>query len=185
MNQELSIPELKKIANDIRIDLIEMLTEAGSGHPGSSLSLVEILTALYFRVLHHDPKNPFWPERDRFVLSKGHGVPTQYCCLARTGYFPHKDLMSLRKFGSPLQGHPDRVRLPGIEASTGSLGQGLSIAQGMAMGQRLDGMDALTYCVIGDGEMQEGQIPYLTMFYHHTFVNSVLIKQLEQSALPA
>lgn len=149
---------LQKIANELRIEIIEMLTIAGNGHPGGSLSAIDILTALYFSELKHDPKKPDWHERDRFILSKGHGVPALYACLAKSGYFSLSMLKDLRKLGSPLQGHPDRVRLPGIEASTGSLGQGLSIAQGMAMAQRLDKMDSYVYCLMGDGEIQEGQV---------------------------
>jgi transketolase len=153
-----NIQELKEIARDLRMTIIEMLTEAGNGHPGGSLSLVDLLTVLYFETLKHDPKKPNWRERDRFILSKGHGVPAVYACMAKTGYFPESELMNLRKLGSPLQGHPDRARLPGIEASTGSLGQGLSIAQGMALGMRLDKIDSMVYCIMGDGEVQEGQV---------------------------
>lgn len=135
-----------------------MIHAAASGHPGGSLSLAELITAFYFKLLKHDPQKPLWKERDRFVLSKGHGVPALYAAMAMSGYFPEDKLMSLRKLGSPLQGHPDRARLPGIEASTGSLGQGLSIAEGMALGLRLDGIDSMVYCVMGDGEIQEGQV---------------------------
>jgi len=152
------LTRLKKIANTVRISVIEMLTEAKSGHPGSSLSEVELLTALYFKFLKHDPKNPKDPNRDKFLLSKGHGVPTLYALLAECGYFDKSLLNTLRKLGSPLQGHPDRRKLPGIEACTGSLGQGLSIAQGLALADRLDGRKSLTFCMIGDGETQEGQI---------------------------
>jgi transketolase len=142
----------------IRIDIIKMLAKAGSGHPGGSLSAVEMLVALYFHHLRHDPQKPDWPGRDRFVLSKGHAVPVQYATLARAGYFDSELLDTLRTLGSPLQGHPDRMRCPGIEASTGALGQGLSIAVGMAMAEKLDQSDARVYCMIGDGESQEGQI---------------------------
>jgi transketolase len=135
-----------------------MLTEAKSGHPGGSLSATEIVTALYFSELHHDPKRPDWPDRDRFVISKGHGVPAVYAAMAFSGYFAASELMTLRKTGSRLQGHPDRVRLPGIEASTGSLGQGLSVAQGMALAARLSPNPWHTYCLLGDGEIQEGQV---------------------------
>lgn len=152
------VKNLQSIARDLRIEIIEMLTIAGNGHPGGSLSAIDILTALFFKVLRHDPKKPDWRERDRFVLSKGHGVPALYACLAKSSYFALSELKTLRRLGSPLQGHPDRVRLPGIEASTGSLGQGLSIAQGMAMAHRLDKIDAFAYCVLGDGEIQEGQV---------------------------
>lgn len=156
--QKLTESKLKAKARDLRIWCLKMITEANSGHPGGSLSLAELVTSFYFQHLKHDPKNPNWKERDRFVLSKGHGVPAQYAAMAMTGYFPEADLMSLRKLGSPLQGHPDRARLPGIEASTGSLGQGLSIAQGMALAMRLDKIDSMVYCVMGDGEIQEGQV---------------------------
>ena len=157
-NPQTSEAELKNIARDLRVWCIKMIHKAASGHPGGSLSLAEIVTAFYFKLLKHDPKNPNWKERDRFVLSKGHGVPAQYAAMAMSGYFPEDQLLTLRQLGSPLQGHPDRVRLPGIEASTGSLGQGLSIAQGMALGLRLDRIDSMVYCVMGDGEIQEGQV---------------------------
>lgn len=157
-NPKISANELRELAKEVRINIIKMLTEAKSGHPGGSLSLADLLTAFYCKVLKHDPKKPEWHERDRFILSKGHGVPAQYACMAKTGYFSESELMTLRQLGSPLQGHPDRVRLPGIEASTGSLGQGLSIAQGMALGHRLDKIDSFVYCVMGDGEIQEGQV---------------------------
>ncbi|MFH0793782.1 MAG: transketolase [bacterium] len=150
--------ELKKICREFRIEDIKILTEAGSGHPGGSLSAVEIVTTLYFHKMRHDPKRPDWPERDRFVISKGHAVPILYIALAKAGYFPKEQLMTLRKLESPLQGHPDRVRCPGIEASTGALGQGLSVAQGMALASKLSGNKFRVYCMIGDGESQEGQI---------------------------
>jgi len=152
------IEQLRKISQKLRISIIEMLTEAKSGHPGGSLSCVEIVTALYFLEMKHDPQRPDWAERDRFVISKGHGVPTVYAAMAHTGYFPESELMTLRKTGARLQGHPDRVRLPGIEASTGSLGQGLSVAQGMALAARLSSKPWHTYCLLGDGEVQEGQV---------------------------
>lgn len=157
-NPAMTETELKAHANALRVWSLKMIHKAASGHPGGSLSLAEIVTAFYFKLLKHDPANPLWKERDRFVLSKGHGVPALYAAMAMTGYFPEEQLMTLRALGSPLQGHPDRARLPGIEASTGSLGQGLSIAQGMALGHRLDKTDAMVYCVMGDGEIQEGQI---------------------------
>lgn len=135
-----------------------MLTEAKSGHPGGSLSCAEIVGALYFSELKHDAKNPTWESRDRFVISKGHGVPTVYAAMADCGYFPKSELNTLRKTGARLQGHPDCTRLPGIEASTGSLGQGLSVAQGMALAARLSGKNFHTYCLLGDGECQEGQV---------------------------
>ena len=120
--------------------------------------MIDILTTLFFNRMRYDPKRPQWEDRDRFVLSKGHCVPAQYYCMARAGYFPMDRLITLRKLGSPLQGHPDRVMLPGIEAATGSLGQGLSVAMGMALGLKLGGKGARVYCVVGDGEIQEGQV---------------------------
>lgn len=153
-----TLPELKNICLKMRGTILEMLTKAKSGHPGGSLSMVEIITALYFHEMKHQPKDPFWEDRDRFVLSKGHGVPAVYGAMALTGYFPEEELTTLRQTGSRLQGHPDRVRLPGIEASTGSLGQGLSVAQGIAMAARLLKKTYRVFCVLGDGECQEGQI---------------------------
>jgi transketolase len=152
------LAKLEAIARDGRVQILRMLTHAGSGHPGGSLSVIDILTVLYFGRMKYDPKNPTWEDRDRFVLSKGHCVPAQYYCMARAGFFPASQLLTLRKLGSPLQGHPDRVALPGIEAATGSLGQGLSVSLGMALGLKLAGKDARVYCVMGDGETQEGQV---------------------------
>ena len=152
------LAKLESIAREGRAQIIRMLTHAGSGHPGGSLSVIDILTTLFFNRMRYDPKRPGWEDRDRFVLSKGHCVPAQYYCMARAGYFPMDRLVTLRKLGSPLQGHPDRVMLPGIEAATGSLGQGLSVAMGMALGLKLGGKGARVYCVMGDGESQEGQV---------------------------
>ena len=152
------LAKLESIAREGRAQIIRMLTHAGSGHPGGSLSAIDILTTLFFNRLRYDPARPRWEDRDRFVLSKGHCVPAQYYCMAKAGFFPMERLITLRKLGSPLQGHPDRVMLPGIEAATGSLGQGLSVAMGMALGLKLAGKRARVYCVVGDGEMQEGQI---------------------------
>ena len=149
---------LEAIARECRVQILRMLAHAGSGHPGGSLSVIDILTTIYFGRLRHDPKRPDWPERDRVVLSKGHAVPALYTVLAKAGYFPEKQLITLRKLGSPLQGHPDRTMLPGIEAATGSLGQGLSISLGLALGLKLSGSAARVYCVLGDGEIQEGQV---------------------------
>ena len=149
---------LEAIARECRVQILRMLAHAGSGHPGGSLSVIDILTTIYFGRLRHDPTRPDWPERDRVVLSKGHAVPALYSVLAKAGYFPEKQLITLRKLGSPLQGHPDRTMLPGIEAATGSLGQGLSISLGLALGLKLSGSAARVYCVLGDGEIQEGQI---------------------------
>ena len=150
--------ELTRLANELRIDIIEMLAEAKSGHPGGSLSAIDIVTALWFHEMRGIGQNELAPDRDHFVLSKGHAVPALYAALAKKGFIPHEELMTLRKTGSRLQGHPDRVRLPIVEASTGSLGQGLSVAQGMAMGQKLNKKSSRIFCLIGDGEMQEGQI---------------------------
>ena len=152
------IQKLRAIATRTRVRIIKMLCEAGSGHPGGSLSAVEIVTALYFAKLRHRPTDPTWPQRDRFVISKGHGVPVVYAALAEAGYLAEEELSTLRKIDSRLQGHPDRVRLPGIEAATGSLGQGLSVAVGMAMASRLAGNPYRVYCLLGDGECQAGQV---------------------------
>src|SRR5512146_2804687 len=147
-----SIDELKRIANRIRIEIVKMIAAAGSGHPGGSLSEVELLTALYLRVMRHDPQNPSWSDRDRFILSKGHGCPALYAVFAETGYIDPALLATLRKLGSPLQGHPDRRMLPILEASTGSLGNGLSIGIGMALAARLDQRGYHTFVMVGDGE---------------------------------
>jgi len=150
---------LQARARSIRKDIVISTTTAGSGHPTSSLSAVELLVCLYFSgVLRYDAKNPEWPQRDRFILSKGHAAPLLYAVLAEAGYFSRDLLPSLRKIGSPLEGHPNRRRLPGVEASTGSLGQGLSIGIGQALAARLDGHDSRVYVLLGDGELQEGQV---------------------------
>ena len=153
-----SIENLKAICKDIRADIVKMTAAAGSGHPGGSLSSVELLAALYFNVLNHRPEEPNWPDRDRFILSKGHVCPVLYSVMARTGYFPVEELMTLRKFGSRLQGHPNVKVLPGLESSSGSLGQGLSIANGLALAAKLNNKSYRVYCLMGDGELQEGQI---------------------------
>ncbi len=150
--------QLNEIARQIRIDVIRMLAEAGSGHPGGSLSAADIVTALLFDVMQHDPKRPEWPGRDRFVLSKGHAIPVWYSALAHAGYFPREELATLRRTGSRLQGHPDRNTLPCLEACTGSLGQGLSVALGLALASKMESSPFRVYCLMGDGESQEGQI---------------------------
>ena len=150
--------QLAAIAAECRVQIIRMLAHAGSGHPGGSLSVIDLVTTLLFERMRHDPKRPQWPDRDRLVLSKGHAVPALYAAMARAGYFAEERLITLRKLGSPLQGHPDRVALPGVEAATGSLGQGLSIATGMALGLKTSGSSARVYCIMGDGEIQEGQV---------------------------
>ncbi|MDD4188597.1 MAG: transketolase [Eubacteriales bacterium] len=150
--------QLKEKSNELRSAILEMLCEAGSGHSGGSLSSIDILNVLYNNVLRHDPKNPSWSERDRFILSKGHVCPALYAVLADCGYFDKKELLTLRKFGSMLQGHPDMHKTPGIEVSSGSLGQGLSVSVGIALAAKINGDKIRTYCLTGDGEMQEGQI---------------------------
>jgi transketolase len=154
-----SIEELERYATVLRMHCVRMLAVAKSGHLDSSLSAADIVAALYYRVLRHDPKNPKWPERDRFVLSKGHAAPIQYAALAEHGYFPPQDLMGLRQIGSHLQGHPDMNRTPGIEVSTGSLGQGLSMSVGICLALRLDGLAdiAHVFCLLSDGDCQEGE----------------------------
>ena len=149
---------LRPIARRLREHVIRMITAAGSGHPGGSLSATEIVTALFFHTLRRRPGDPTWADRDRFVISKGHGVPIVYAALAELGEIPVAELASLRKLGSRLQGHPDRVLLPWVEAATGSLGQGLSIALGMALASRLDGGRWRVFCLLGDGETQAGQV---------------------------
>lgn len=155
----ISTAELANIARRLRVHIVNMIAAANSGHPGGSLSAVDIITALYFgRVLKHDPKHPDWPDRDRFILSKGHGVPALYAALAEAGYFPVDELKTLRQVNSRMQGHPVQGLTPGIEASTGSLGQGLSVGVGHALAARLDGKPYRTYVLLGDGECQEGQV---------------------------
>ena len=154
-----SIAELERYATVLRMHCVNMLAVAKSGHLDSSLSAADIVAALYFRVLRHDPANPGWPERDRFVLSKGHAAPIQYAALAEHGYFPVEDLQGLRQVGSHLQGHPDMNRTSGVEVSTGSLGQGLSMSVGICLALRLDGLDdtAQVFTLMSDGDCQEGQ----------------------------
>ena len=155
----LSMEELKEKGKVLRRLIIKMTTEAGSGHPSSSLSAVEVVNALWFGgFMKYDPQNPTWEARDRFILSKGHAVPVLYAAMAEAGYFSADDVMTLRKLGSPFEGHPNMKRLPGIEASTGSLGQGLSLGIGQALGARLNKNGANVFVVIGDGEMGEGQV---------------------------
>ncbi len=169
--------ELDRITKQLRRDIVRSTTEAGSGHPSTSLSMVEIITVLYFGgVLHYDPQQPHHPERDRFILSKGHGAPGLYAVLAEAGYFPTEDLMTLRKMGSPLEGHPNMRRLAGVESSTGSLGQGLSQGIGHALAARLDGRDYRTYVMTGDGEVEQGQVWEAAMYAgNHDLDNLTLI----------
>ncbi len=176
MNSTPSLNELKNIARRMRVNIVRMIGAAGSGHPGGSLSEVELLVGLYFRVLRHDPKNPKWAERDRFILSKGHGCPALYAVLAECGYISSDLLNTLRKLNSPLQGHPDKRMLPILEASTGSLGQGLSIGIGTALSARLDKKNWHTFVMAGDGEIQEGQIWEAAMYAgFHQLSNLTLI----------
>jgi transketolase len=154
-----SITELERWATVLRLDCVRMLAVAKSGHLDSSLSAADVVAALYYRVLRHDTENPEWPARDRFVLCKGHAAPIQYAALAQHGYFPLEDLMGLRQIGAQLQGHPDMRRTPGVEVSTGSLGQGLSMCVGICLALRLDGLDdtAQVFGLLSDGDCQEGQ----------------------------
>jgi transketolase len=169
------IKELENKAKVIRRHIIEMISRCGSGHPGGSLSSADILTVLYFHKMKHDPKNPKWDERDRFVLSKGHAAPVLYATLAEAGYFPKSYLKTLRQIGSSLQGHVDMISLPGIEMSTGSLGQGFSAANGMALACRLDRKNNHIYVVIGDGESQEGQIWEAAMTAGHYKLDNLTV----------
>lgn len=154
----MDIAQLKKVANDVRIDIIKAVHSAGSGHPSGSLSVADIVTALYFEIMNIDPANPDYELRDKFILSKGHANPALYSVLAERGYFPKEDLLTLRKLGSKLQGHPNMHYVPGVEMSTGSLGQGLAVSVGMALANKMDGKESRIYTLMGDGEIQEGMI---------------------------
>lgn len=164
---------LKETAREMRIEILKMLEKSGSGHTGGSLSSADIVTALYFYKMRHHPDDPEWARRDRFILSKGHAAPVLYTVLALTGYFDKSMLDSLRRVGCPLQGHPSSKMLKGVEISTGSLGQGLSIANGIAMGLRLDKNPARVYCLLGDGETQEGQVWEAAMSASHYGLNNL------------
>lgn len=156
--EELKIAELKQKARKVREDIIEEVYQAKSGHPGGSLSIADVLTVLYFREMNIKPENPKWEDRDRFVLSKGHCSPALYSCLANRGFFPVEDLKTFRNINSYLQGHPDKNKVPGVDMTTGSLGQGLSAANGMAIAGKMEQKEYRVYCVLGDGEIEEGQI---------------------------
>ena len=174
MQTAVDVDELKQISKELRIEIIRMLQEAGSGHPGGSLSEIDILTCLYFGgILNYRADEPDWPQRDRFLLSKGHCTPGYYATLARAGFFPSDWLPTFRKFESPLQGHPDRTRVPGVEISAGSLGQGLSAAVGVALAARLEGAGWHTFCMVGDGESQAGQIWEAIMFAGNNRVDNL------------
>ena len=149
---------LAQKAKEIRKDIVTMLGKSGSGHPGGSLSAADILSVLYFHEMRVDPSKPGWPERDRFVLSKGHAAPVLYAALANKGFFPAEELLTLRQWGSALQGHPDMRKVAGVDMSTGSLGQGLAVANGMALAGRLDKRDYRVYALLGDGELDEGMV---------------------------
>ena len=167
--------QLKMQANKIRQDIVDMVGAAGSGHPGGSLSCTDILTALYFGdVLRYDPANPQMQDRDRFILAKGHAAPALYATLAHAGFFPAEELITLRKWGSKLQGHPDCHLVPGVEVSTGSLGQGLSVAAGLAAGLKLASSDAAVFALLGDGECEEGQVWEAAMFAAHNGLDNVI-----------
>ena len=169
-----TIKELKAKAKKIRIDIIQMLSAAGSGHPGGSLSSTDLMTALYFDELQHNPKKPDWQDRDRVIFSKGHSCPLLYACLAESGYFPKEELLTLREFGSALQGHPGRDKgLPGVEVSTGSLGHGLSMGLGMALAARLSQKSFRIYVLLGDGECNCGQIWEAAMSAGHYRLNNL------------
>ena len=165
--------ELKQTANALRQDIISMLVSAKSGHPGGSLSAVEIVTSLFFQEMRINPQDPAWPERDRFILSKGHAAPALYAALAGRNYFPREELGGLRKLGHMLQGHPDMRGIPGVDMSTGSLGQGLSAAGGMAIAGKLDGKDYRVFVLLGDGEMAEGQIWEAAMSAAHYQLDNI------------
>jgi transketolase len=158
------IGELEEIARELRLAILDITHHAGCGHTGGSLSAVEILTALYFRIMHIDPSRPDMPDRDRLVLSKGHITPGYYTTLAKRGYFPEATLATYDQVNSILQGHPDMTKTPGVDMSTGSLGQGLSVGIGMALGGAADGREFTTYVVLGDGELQEGQVWEAAMY---------------------
>src|ERR1700719_2913466 len=166
--------QLAAITKQMRREVIEMITEAKSGHPGGSLSAAEIVVTLYFDVMQRDPANPKWKDRDRFILSKGHACPILYAVMAECGYCPKDQLNTLRKLGSPYQGHPDVRFLPALEASTGSLGEGLSLGIGMGLAARMDKRTSRTYVLLGDGEIQEGQIWEAAMFAAFNKIDNVV-----------
>lgn len=174
-NETFDYAKVASVATRMRIDIIEMLTAAGSGHPGGSLSAADIVATLYFGgVLNLDPQNLNDPARDRFVLSKGHAAPVLYAALAEKGIIDRSEFAGLRKLGHMLQGHPDALKTPGVEVSTGSLGQGLSISNGMALGLKLDNAPSTVYCLMGDGEIQEGQVWEAAMFAAHRKLDNLV-----------
>ena len=168
------VRRLEEQAVVLREDILKMIAKAGAGHPGGSLSAIDMITALYFHVMNIDPERPDWPDRDRFILSKGHACPAQYAALARRGYFDPKELLTLREYHSILQGHPDMLKTPGIDFSTGSLGNGLSIGLGMALSAKIHGQSYMTYVMMGDGEQQEGLIWEAAMAAAHHKVDNLI-----------
>jgi transketolase len=175
MGADTDIRYLTEMARRIRRDVVTMIHRAGDGHPGPALSAVDIVTALYFKVMRVDPADPQWPGRDRFILSKGHACPTLYAALARRGFFPLEVLPSLRSLGSILQGHPDMKKTPGIDSTSGSLGNGISIGLGMALAGRVNQVDYFTYVIVGDGEIQEGIIWEAAMAATHYRVGRLIV----------
>ena len=170
---DLSVAELERMAKQLRRHVITMIATAGSGHPGGSLSAADIVTTLYFKIMRHDPKNPQWLDRDRFILSKGHAAPVLYAALAECSYFTIDELSTLRKLDSRLQGHTDRLLTPGVEMSSGSLGQGLSFGIGIALAGKLDARDYQVYVLLGDGECDEGQIWEAAMAAAHYKIDNL------------
>jgi transketolase len=179
--------ELEKAAKRLRYDIVIMIGADKPGHLGGSCSIADIVAVLYFYKMRHDPRNPTWPDRDRFLLSKGHAALAQYAALAECGYFPKEELGTLKELGTILQGHPEKERMPGIEAYTGSLGQGLSVACGMAMAGKIDNKEYKVYCIVGDGELAEGQIWEASMtapFYNLDNLVAIFDKNLVQATGP-
>jgi transketolase len=174
-NRDIDEVTLRAIAREVRKDILKMTSAVQSGHPGGAMSATDIIVTLYFYKMRHDPSNPKWEKRDRFVLSKGHVCPALYSVLARSGYFPLDKLKEFRRIDGELQGHPDMHKTPGIEISTGSLGHGIGAAVGMAMGLKLSGSDSKVYCMIGDGEAQEGSVWEATMAASHYNLNNLVV----------
>ena len=174
-NRDIDEVTLRAIAREVRKDILKMTSEAQSGHPGGAMSAADIIVTLYYYKMRHNPENPKWEKRDRFVLSKGHVCPALYSVLARTGYFPLEKLHEFRKIDGDLQGHPDMHKTPGIEISTGSLGHGIGAAVGMALGLKLDRSDSKVYCMIGDGEAQEGSVWEASMAASHYNLDNLVV----------
>ncbi len=175
MSHEFPVQRLEELARASRARIVKMIALAGSGHNGGSMSAIDIITYLYFQKMRIDPERPRWEDRDRFVLSKGHCCPALYVTLSARGYFPEETLWTLREIGSRLQGHPDMNKTPGVDMSTGSLGQGISAAAGIAAGGKLDGKDFTVYCMVGDGELQEGQVWEAAMAAAHYRLDNLVV----------